>query len=1052
MGCTTSRDNRDTSGNISDNSSSGSNLNSSTSKRNTQPLTQEQISSRIESSETERHTTLSSGLKISYAWVCQRGYYPDAPDKENQDCYSILPEYGKDKNLSYFAVYDGHGKEGGACSRFVRDSLPKLLESRITHHMKGKKSDLQGWKQAIVIAHHECNTLLHSSDKIDDILSGTTAISLLIDDDVITVNNVGDSRAIIVSEGADNRLVAKPLSADQTPYRKDERERIIKCGGRILSMSMIEGFVPMHNNWDTINLGEDIDEGGDPPRVWSCKGDYPGTAFSRSIGDHCAKELGVSAEPEILEKKLQPNDRYIVIASDGVFEFLTNQMVADLISREKNILDACKLIVSISYDMWLQYEVRTDDITIIIIRIDELQSTTLESASCTLPVNAEVLSADNLDARPVRRVPTSVRKNVIIQRISTVESDAEDDDADDGNTTTTTADNTNNSSEIVRRNVEECEAIAQALKGNFLFQHLSDVQMESVVQRITEVNLKEGDWIIKQGDMGERFYVVDTGRFEVRVASQGLSKDPTGGNVVHVYDSTTTRHPSFGELSLMYQKPRAASLISLTDSRLWALDRKTFRRVVMRSTNSRHIVLRTLRKVELLKCLNLQQVQRLADLLSEETYAPNESIIRQGDKGDKFYMIRSGKCDVVKDGVGVVFHLKDGDYFGERALLTSEPRVANIIATTTVKVLCIGKESFEEVLGPLSAIIDENRIRREQVAAASLQIDLSKVEYKGWVSSDSVSSILIGTFGVEHQKVSFRTFILSDVDRNKTYPSVVATIEAVKLLTTASKNVFVPSLVFRQKLSNCIHLAFDTYIVGDISTILKNTSVMSSMDTILYVTACIIDALHYIHQAGIVYRSVQPDTLYLSEHGKVLLLDFHISKPGAVGSKTYTICGASDYLAPEQISQIGHNESVDYWSLGLLLYELLNGTNPFSAFSEVATYAKISSYGSDKFPKLTYNSVISSSTDVKVIDAVSLINQLVVALPSTRLKYEGIKSHHLFVDYPIDRIATIDSPLMEIASHERDAILSEGIGGHIDVTKAFDEPFAGDTAWLSDLE
>lgn len=87
----------------------------------------------------------------------------------------------------------------------------------------------------------------------------------------------------------DGRLVAKPMSSDQTPYRRDERERVKKFGARVLSMDQIEGLEPQHENWGDLNLGEDIDEGGDPPRVWSPNGDYPGTAFTRSLGDLLAE-------------------------------------------------------------------------------------------------------------------------------------------------------------------------------------------------------------------------------------------------------------------------------------------------------------------------------------------------------------------------------------------------------------------------------------------------------------------------------------------------------------------------------------------------------------------------------------------------------------------------------------------------------------------------------------------------------------------------------------------------------------------------------------------
>lgn len=116
----------------------------------------------------------------------------------------------------------------------------------------------------------------------------------------IYVANVGDSRAILISKDSDNSLKTRALSWDQTPYRKDERERCKGYGARILTTDQIEGYEPIHEDWGEITLGESIDEGGDPPRVWAPTGMYPGTAFTRSIGDAVAEEFGVIAEPEIL--------------------------------------------------------------------------------------------------------------------------------------------------------------------------------------------------------------------------------------------------------------------------------------------------------------------------------------------------------------------------------------------------------------------------------------------------------------------------------------------------------------------------------------------------------------------------------------------------------------------------------------------------------------------------------------------------------------------------------------------------------------------------------
>ena len=195
------------------------------------------------------------------------------------------------------------------------------------------------------------------AQKFDDSMSGTTAIVAFFKGNQLTVANVGDSRAI-VGERKGKRVIAYSLSIDQTPYRADERERIKLAGAVVMSCDQLEGIVPYHENWG-VNLGEELDNGGDPPRVWAAGKSYPGCAFTRSIGDHVAEGIGVTAEPELLVKEMTREDNFIVIASDGVWEFLTNQSVADMVLKFDDPLEACRAVVAESYRLWLQYEVRT---------------------------------------------------------------------------------------------------------------------------------------------------------------------------------------------------------------------------------------------------------------------------------------------------------------------------------------------------------------------------------------------------------------------------------------------------------------------------------------------------------------------------------------------------------------------------------------------------------------------------------------------------------------------------------------------------------------------
>eukprot|EP01040_Poterioochromonas_malhamensis_P012048 gene12048-13162_t len=199
------------------------------------------------------------GRSLKYAWVSQRGYYPRSPNKENQDTFLIRPTFGKTEQQSFFGVFDGHGELGHLCARFARDKLGENILQEF-NRIPPENANSYAIKQALTDAHIRTNDEMHNQQRFDDALSGTTSISILFRGRTMYVSNVGDSRAIIVSKTEDDKLIAKPLSSDQTPYRKDERERVKSYGARILTSRQIYGLAPIYDNWDDISLGEDIDE------------------------------------------------------------------------------------------------------------------------------------------------------------------------------------------------------------------------------------------------------------------------------------------------------------------------------------------------------------------------------------------------------------------------------------------------------------------------------------------------------------------------------------------------------------------------------------------------------------------------------------------------------------------------------------------------------------------------------------------------------------------------------------------------------------------------
>lgn len=519
------------------------------------------------------------GIKMTYAYLSQRGFYPDDPFKANQDAYAIKNGLLKGKMDALFAVFDGHGKDGDGCAIYAKRNLPTHVSNLLerTKPKKGAKNGELNREQiqtALLRAHVETNKGLHKNPNIDDTLSGTTAISCYFHGfrNRITISNVGDSRAIIGQEvrsgqrrtnepGAGRSLKAFPLSRDQTPYRKDEKARVKAAGARVLSLDQLEGLEPILEDGDDdagLELGEELDEGGDPPRVWAQSGDYPGTAFTRSIGDSVAEELGVFAEPEMLTREVTPEDKIIVLASDGVFEFLTNQSVIDICAKFTDPLEACRAVVAEAYELWLQYELRTDDITIICIFIHEVKPCERrDSMTGMVPLNEQnqvalgPVSDDDVDnktlttegLRPVRKHASKETSKALAKWKELGKHTIKENDADfDWKKLAT------------EKTDEEKRSIANAIKASVMFRNVSPEQREMIFACMESVDVKKGTWVIKQGTVGDRFYIVDEGQFEVRIIPDGQEDDMGhGGNIVHVYEGSRAKnaHPTFGELALV---------------------------------------------------------------------------------------------------------------------------------------------------------------------------------------------------------------------------------------------------------------------------------------------------------------------------------------------------------------------------------------------------------------------------------------------------------------------------------------------------------------------
>jgi len=252
-----------------------------------------------------------------------------------------------------------------------------------------------------------------------------------------------------------------------------------------------------------------------------------------------------------------------------------------------------------------------------------------------------------------------------------------------------------------------------------LFGHLQGQALTDVINAFYLKEISDGIDIIRQGDEGDCLYIIDSGTVEIFVRRGESTPGDKGKQVL-----TLGSGGLFGELALMYAAPRAATVTAASDTvRCFVLDALDFKMLLAQSSQAQYAKYEGwLHEVELLKSLNHFELSKLAEALQPEQYKPGDEIIKQGDPGDRFFILEEGTAAAYITGaegeMEVKVYDKVGDYFGEIALLTSQPRKATVRAggQNGCKVMSLSKENFDLLLGPISAILKKEKDQYPQYA------------------------------------------------------------------------------------------------------------------------------------------------------------------------------------------------------------------------------------------------------------------------------------------------------------------------------------------------
>ena len=296
---------------------------------------------------------LKEGRVKNVGSYSQAGKSEDGFTKINQDSFLVLQSEYNLKDFNIFCVMDGHGINGHLVSRYLMKYINLFFknnkkmnasnQNEDSIYLRLKKSDYRILRRLFRHAERD----LHKKSKIDANLSGTTCVMVAQIGDRFICANIGDSRAIMIKTG--NEIV--PLSIDQKPDDPEESKRIVQNGGEISQY-------------------EENGEKSGPYRIWKKGEVYPGIAMSRSVGDFIATSLGVVPEAKFIEEKIDQDCKFIVVASDGIWEFLDNKRVGEIVMpyyKNDDPDGACKALIKEATEWWNKEDIVVDDITVVVV-------------------------------------------------------------------------------------------------------------------------------------------------------------------------------------------------------------------------------------------------------------------------------------------------------------------------------------------------------------------------------------------------------------------------------------------------------------------------------------------------------------------------------------------------------------------------------------------------------------------------------------------------------------------------------------------------------------
>ncbi|CAN0440529.1 unnamed protein product [Lampetra planeri] len=509
----------------------------------------------------------------------------------------------------------------------------------------------------------------------------------------------------------------------------------------------------------------------------------------------------------------------------------------------------------------------------------------------------------------------------------------------------------------VHKNPCSQRLIKAALAKNEFLRRLEDGRVTRMVECMYERAYSPEQAVVREGEAGNHLYVLAEGVVEMQQRGTCLG---------HMHPGTV-----FGELAILYNCKRTATVKAVTAVRVWVLDRLTFQAIVIREEQARHQEhVCFLRSVSLLRQLPEEKLARIVDCMEVESYVKGEYIIRQGEEGSTFFIIARGSVRVTqaeegRDEPRDIEVLGVGRYFGEKALISKDVRSANIIAADdAVECLVIDHQTFVQTVGTMEELQEyvallaqrdqQRSAPRPQSQLSPATLDEETTRLMELLSAlptsdprthmDVIATLGVGGFGrvqLVKLKESDVTFALKCLKKKFVVESKQQEhVYSEKRILQECSSPFIVRFYRTFRDQKFVFLLMEACLGGELWSVLRDSGGFQEVSA-RFCVACVVEALAYLHARGILYRDLKPENLLLDARGYVKMADFGFAKKLACGRKAWTFCGTPEYVCPEMIVNRGHDRGADCWALGVLVYELLAGVPPFSGTDPMKTYNAI---------------------------------------------------------------------------------------------------------------